>query len=73
MARKANSPAVTLALLPALAEAGFRIHEPHGAYYVMTDIRNLTSDDDVTFADPGYSISFRVTNEGTRITIVRWK
>jgi len=45
-------------LLPALAEAGFRLHEPDGAYYVMTDISGLTSDDDVTFArrlihDPG--------------------
>jgi aminotransferase len=45
-------------LLPALAEAGFRIHPPAGAYYVMTDIRDLTDDDDVTFArrlilDPG--------------------
>ena len=45
-------------LLPALAEAGFRIHSPAGAYYVMTDIRDLTDDDDVTFArrlihDPG--------------------
>ncbi len=29
-------------LLPALADAGFRIHEPAGAYYVMTDIRDLT-------------------------------
>ena len=38
------------ALLPALAEAGFRVHEPDGAYYVMTDIAGLTSDDDVTFA-----------------------
>jgi aminotransferase len=38
------------ALLPALAAAGFRIHRPAGAYYVMTDIRDLTSDDDVTFA-----------------------
>jgi aspartate/methionine/tyrosine aminotransferase len=37
-------------LLPALAEAGFRIHEPAGAYYVMTDIRDLTDEDDVTFA-----------------------
>jgi aspartate/methionine/tyrosine aminotransferase len=46
------------ALLPSLAAAGFRLHEPAGAYYVMTDIRDLTSDDDVTFArrliqDPG--------------------
>src|SRR6185295_7140963 len=38
------------ALVPALAAAGFRIHQPAGAYYVMTDIRDLTSDDDVTFA-----------------------
>ena len=38
------------ALLPALRHAGFRVHEPAGAYYVMTDIRDLTSDDDVTFA-----------------------
>jgi aspartate/methionine/tyrosine aminotransferase len=38
------------ALLPALAAAGFRIHKPAGAYYVMTDIRDLTNDDDVTFA-----------------------
>jgi aminotransferase len=45
-------------LLPALAAAGFRVHEPGGAYYAMTDIRDLTSDDDVSFArrliaDPG--------------------
>jgi aminotransferase len=38
------------ALLPALRHAGFRVHEPAGAYYVMTDIRDVTSDDDVTFA-----------------------
>ena len=37
-------------LLPALAAAGFRIHEPAGAYYVMTDIGALTDEDDVTFA-----------------------
>jgi aspartate/methionine/tyrosine aminotransferase len=45
-------------LLPALEGAGFRVHEPAGAYYAMTDIRGLTDDDDVTFArhliaDPG--------------------
>src|SRR6187549_3407150 len=47
-------------LLPALRTAGFRIHEPAGAYYVMTDIADLTRDgeDDVAFAlrliaDPG--------------------
>jgi aminotransferase len=45
-------------LLPVLAEAGFGLHEPDGAYYVMTDISELTSDDDVAFAlrlikDPG--------------------
>jgi aspartate/methionine/tyrosine aminotransferase len=38
------------ALLPALHAAGFRVHEPAGAYYVMTDIRDLTDEDDVTFA-----------------------
>ncbi|MGH2477874.1 MAG: aminotransferase class I/II-fold pyridoxal phosphate-dependent enzyme [Candidatus Limnocylindrales bacterium] len=45
-------------IVPALAAAGFRITEPRGAYYVMADIRDLTTDDDVTFAhrlirDPG--------------------
>ena len=45
-------------LLPALEGAGFRVHEPAGAYYAMTDIRGLTDEDDVTFArrliaDPG--------------------
>ena len=46
------------ALLPALRAAGFRASDPAGAYYVMTDIRDLTDEDDVTFAhrliaDPG--------------------
>jgi aspartate/methionine/tyrosine aminotransferase len=46
------------ALLPALEDAGFRVHRPAGAYYAMTDIRDLTDDDDVAFAtrliaDPG--------------------
>ncbi len=47
-------------LLPALRAAGFRVHEPAGAYYVMTDIADLAMDgeDDVAFAlrliaDPG--------------------
>jgi aspartate/methionine/tyrosine aminotransferase len=45
-------------LLPALRDAGFRLDEPAGAYYVMTDIRDLTDEDDVAFAmrlirDPG--------------------
>jgi aspartate/methionine/tyrosine aminotransferase len=47
-------------LIPALRRAGFRIHEPAGAYYVMTDIRDLAEpgEDDVAFArrlieDPG--------------------
>jgi aminotransferase len=47
-------------LVPALREAGFRVHEPQGAYYVMTDIRDLSGpdEDDVAFAhrlirDPG--------------------
>jgi aminotransferase len=39
-------------LVPALRAAGFRVHEPAGAYYVMTDIRDLARDgeDDVAFA-----------------------
>jgi aspartate/methionine/tyrosine aminotransferase len=46
------------AILPAIRDAGFRIHEPAGAYYVMTDIRDLTDEDDVAYAmrlirDPG--------------------
>jgi aminotransferase len=46
------------ALLPSLRAAGFRVHEPAGAYYVMTDSRDLTDEDDVAFAmrliqDPG--------------------
>jgi aminotransferase len=45
-------------LLPVLRDVGFDVHEPAGAYYVMTDIRPLTDEDDVTFArrlieDPG--------------------
>jgi aspartate/methionine/tyrosine aminotransferase len=47
-------------LLPALRTAGFRVHEPAGAYYVMTDIADLANEgeDDVAFAlrliaDPG--------------------
>jgi len=45
-------------LVPALEAAGFRVHRPDGAYYVMTDIRDLTDEDDVPFAmrlirDPG--------------------
>jgi aminotransferase len=46
------------AILPALRAAGFRVYEPDGAYYTMTDIRDLTDEDDDTFArrlisDPG--------------------
>ena len=46
-------------LVPALRNAGFRVHEPAGAYYVMTDIADLAEgEDDVAFAlrlirDPG--------------------
>jgi aspartate/methionine/tyrosine aminotransferase len=46
-------------LVPALREAGFRVHEPAGAYYVMTDIADVAGgEDDVGFAmrlirDPG--------------------
>ena len=38
------------ALLPSLREAGFRFVDPAGAYYVMTDIRGLTDEDDTAFA-----------------------
>lgn len=37
-------------LLPALEAAGFGASVPDGAYYVMTDISNLTDQDDVSFA-----------------------
>jgi len=37
-------------IVPALEAAGFRVHHPAGAYYAMTDIRDLTDEDDVTFA-----------------------
>jgi len=37
-------------IVPMLEEAGFGLHPPAGAYYVMTDISGLTTDDDVTFA-----------------------
>ena len=37
-------------LVPALRAAGFRAIDPAGAYYVMTDIRDLTDEDDVAFA-----------------------
>jgi aspartate/methionine/tyrosine aminotransferase len=47
-------------LVPALRDAGFRVHEPAGAYYIMTDIADLAEagEDDVAFAlrlirDPG--------------------
>ncbi|MBA2253977.1 MAG: aminotransferase class I/II-fold pyridoxal phosphate-dependent enzyme [Chloroflexi bacterium] len=36
-------------LVAALQESGFRTSIPDGAYYVMTDIRDLTDEDDVTF------------------------
>jgi aminotransferase len=37
-------------LVSALENAGFAVYRPNGAYYVMTDITGLSSDDDVTFA-----------------------
>jgi aspartate/methionine/tyrosine aminotransferase len=37
-------------LVSALENAGFAVYRPNGAYYVMTDIAGLTSDDDVAFA-----------------------
>ena len=45
-------------LVPALREAGFKVYDPQGAYYVITDISGVTDVDDVTFTrrmilDPG--------------------
>ncbi len=37
-------------LVPALAQAGFGVFAPRGAYYVMTDIEPFGFSDDVTFA-----------------------
>jgi aspartate/methionine/tyrosine aminotransferase len=37
-------------LCPALAEAGFGVFRPAGAYYVMTDLSAFGFDDDVAFA-----------------------
>ncbi|MGH7740755.1 MAG: pyridoxal phosphate-dependent aminotransferase [Candidatus Eiseniibacteriota bacterium] len=37
-------------LVPALEAAGFRTFQPHGAYYVMTDISSFGFSDDVAFA-----------------------
>jgi aminotransferase len=37
-------------LMEALEETGFRAFRPDGAYYVMTDIRGITEQDDVAFA-----------------------
>jgi aminotransferase len=37
-------------LVPALADAGFGVFPPRGAYYVMTDLSAFGFDDDVTFA-----------------------
>jgi aminotransferase len=38
-------------LLPVLRELGFEVFEPHGAYYVMTDIRTFGYPSDLEFAD----------------------
>jgi aminotransferase len=35
--------------LPYLREAGFRFHEPEGAYYILTDARPLGAEDDHAF------------------------
>ena len=37
-------------IVPVLERAGFRVHPPRGAYYVMTEIDGLGWDDDVAFA-----------------------
>jgi aminotransferase len=36
--------------VPALREAGFRVHPPEGAYYVMADVGDFGFADDVAFA-----------------------
>lgn len=38
-------------LLPVLRERGFEVFEPHGAYYVMTDISAFGYESDLQFAD----------------------
>ena len=37
-------------LVGALRDSGFTVFVPDGAYYVMTDVSDLTDEDDVTFA-----------------------
>jgi aminotransferase len=37
-------------LLPALRDAGFRCAMPEGAYYILADFRELSDEDDTTFA-----------------------
>jgi aspartate/methionine/tyrosine aminotransferase len=37
-------------LVGALGKSGFRVFVPDGAYYVMTDVSDLTDEDDVTYA-----------------------
>ncbi len=37
-------------LVAALRDSGFRVFVPDGAYYAMTDISDLTDEDDVTYA-----------------------
>jgi len=37
-------------LVGALRDSGFTVFVPDGAYYVMTDVSDLTGEDDVTFA-----------------------
>lgn len=37
-------------LVNVLQDVGFRVYQPHGAYYIMTDISGLGWDDDLAFA-----------------------
>ena len=48
-------------LLPALRTAGFRIHEPAGAYYVMTDIADLAETARTTSRSPSGSSPTRAS------------
>ena len=37
-------------LVDVLQQSGFRVYQPHGAYYIMTDIAGLGWNDDIAFA-----------------------
>ncbi len=57
-------------LVPALRAAGFRVHEPAGAYYVMTDIADLAEagEDDVGLRDAAHPRPGR--RDGARVVVL---